>query len=157
MEQRQQKSALVLKYAKRRFDGGNEAELIRAIETANMNKLYNPQGSAMNPISQGFTAPLNLTPHPAAVAPTAAQPAKATRQSRMLEALLRGPLQVCIGVVGMLTASLAIVTFKRANNQHLLQQSWVVFHDCRKTLVKGFTDCLTTPARVLQAGLKKIQ
>ncbi len=156
MEQRQQKSALVLKYAKRRFDGGNEAELIRAIETANMNKLYNPQGNAMSPISQGFTAPLNLTPHPAAVQ-TAAKPAQVTRQSRILEAVIRGPLQICIGVVGMLTASLAIVTFKRANNQQLVQQSWVVFHDCRKTLLKGFTDCLTTPARVLQAGLKKVQ
>lgn len=157
MEQRQQKSALVLKYAKRRFDGGNEAELIRAIETANMNKLYNPQGNVMSPVSHGFTAPLNLTPHPAAAAQPAVKPAQATRQSRILEALIRGPLQICIGVVGMLTASLAIVTFKRARNQHLVQQSWVVFHDCRKTLVKGFTDCLTTPARVLQAGLKKIQ
>jgi hypothetical protein len=73
----------------------------------------------------------------------------------MWEAAMRGPLQLCIGVVGMLTAVLAIVTFRRANNQPMLDQSLIVFKDCRQTFFKGFLDCFTTPVRVVKAGLKK--
>lgn len=155
MEQRQQKPALILKYAKRRFDGGSEIELIRSIEVAQMNKLFNnPHGNTPN----SFSAPLALAQNPMATQPQQPQPApvKRTRKSRMLEAAIRGPLQLCIGVVGMLTAGLAIVTFRRADNEAMLKQSWQVFHDCRKTLQKGVLDCLNTPVRVIQAGLKQI-
>lgn len=153
MEQRQQKSALILKYAKRRFDGGGEIDLIRSIEVAQMNKLYNsPQTS----INHSFSAPLNLTATPTEAPKVQAQPVQRTPQSRMLEAAMRGPLQICIGVVGMLTASLAVITFKQAKNKPMQEQSWALFHDCRKGLQKGLVDCLTTPVRVVKAGLKKI-
>lgn len=152
MEQRQQKPALVLKYAKRRFDGGSEIDLIRSIEVAQMNKLYNNQPIG---VSHNFSAPLNLTAAPVSAPQAQTQTAPRTRQSRMVEAALRGPLQICIGVVGMLTASLAIITFKQAKNQPMQDQSWALFQDCRKGFQKGLIDCFTTPARVVQAGLKK--
>lgn len=155
MEQRQQKPALTLKYAKRRFDGGNEAELIRNIEVSQMNKLYNHTQATTEFGNPSFSAPLNLSPNTGENAPTP-KFTKRTRQTRMLEATILGPLQLCIGVVGMLTAGLAIVTFGRADNQPMLQQSWVVFHDCRKTLIKGVKDCLSTPVRVIKAGLRTV-
>ncbi|WP_373532193.1 hypothetical protein [Vampirovibrio sp.] len=155
MEQRQQKPALTLKYAKRRFDGGNEAELIRAIEVSQMNKLYNHAQMGTEPAHNTFSAPLNLSPNPGVQAQKP-QVSKRTRQSRMVEAAITGPLQLCIGVVGMLTATLAIITFRRADNQPMLDQSWIVFRDCRKTLIKGIKDCLTTPIRVVKASLQTV-
>lgn len=153
MEQHQQKPALVLKYAKRRFDGGSEIDLIRSIEVAQMNKLYSGPQTSVNP---SFSEPLNLAAAPVAAPQPQPQAIQRTRQSRMLEAAMRGPLQICIGVVGMLTASLAVITFKQAKNKPMQEQSWALFHDCRKGLQKGLVDCLTTPTRVVQAGLKKV-
>lgn len=148
MEQRQQKPSVTLKYAKRRFDGGSEIDLIRTIEVAQMHKMYGPEQTQ----PQNFSAPLNLAPGQAQNQTAQAQPIVRSRRTRMTEAAIRGPLQICIGIVGMLTAGLAVVTFHKTNNQVLLAQSWTVFHDCRKALGKGLLDCLTTPARVWKAS-----
>jgi hypothetical protein len=159
MEQHQQKAALVLKYAKRRFDGGNEAELIRVIERQQdidqLNKLFQHPESA-NGMSFGFTAPLNA----AATAPEvqqqdAQQKAHRTRYSKLGDILVRGPLQICIGLVGILTAGLAIVTFRRQGNTLMLQQSQLVFGECVKSLHKGCWDTLTSPVKVLKAVFTK--
>jgi hypothetical protein len=155
MEKRQQKTVLTLKYAKRRFDGGNEAELIRTIEISQMNNLYKNTQASTNSGNPTFSAPLNLSPNPGVKVQTT-KVTQHTRQQRMVEAAIMGPLQLCIGVVGMLTAGLAIVTFGRAQNQAMLEQSWMVFHDCRKTWIKGLKDSLSTPVRVIKAGLKTV-
>jgi hypothetical protein len=156
MEQRQQKSVLTLKYAKRRFDGGNEAELIRNIEVSQMNKLYSHTQAASTDFGDStFSAPLNLSPNLGVNAPTP-KVTKRSPQTRMVEAAITGPLQLCIGVVGMLTAGLAVITFGRADNQTMVHQSWVVFHDSRKTWIKGVKDCLSTPVRVIKAGLRTV-
>lgn len=155
MEQRQQKSAIVLKYAKRRFDGGNECDLIKAIERQqDVDQLNRAYSGAFTNLKTGFTAPLNLTPQPAAAAPQAA-PVKPGKRSKVMEAAIRGPLQVCIGLVGMLTAGLAIVTFRRSRNEVMLEQSQIVFNDCVKAFRQGVWESFTTPVRVLKVALAK--
>lgn len=157
MEQRQQKSAIVLKYAKRRFDGGNECDLIRAIERQqDVEQLNRAYSGAFTNMKTGFTAPLNLAPQPAAaVPPTAEAPVKQGKRSKVMETLIRGPLQVCIGLVGMLTAGLAIVTFRRCHNEMMLQQSRAVFNDCVKAFRKGIWETCTSPVQVLKVALSK--
>jgi hypothetical protein len=155
MEQRKQKPALVLKYGKRRYDGGPEVEAIRAIErqqaVAQMSHLQNRQRH-LEPVQiQVESAPEPVTlPQPAPVAQAA--PATGSRKNRILEALLLGPMELCIGAVGIMTATLAIITFRRLNNAELLEQSRAVFRDCVKTFRKGLLDTLTTPVRALKAA-----
>lgn len=159
MEQRQQKSALVLKYAKRRFDGGNEVDLIRAIErqqdVSQLNKVY--QHGTNETVNPGFSAPMNLSlVTPVAVNKTEVAQKPVSNQNRKVwETVIKGPLQICIGLVGILTAGLAIWTFRRFNNQPMLEQSKVVFADCVKTLGKGLLDTAVSPVRVLKALVSK--
>ena len=158
MEQHQQKSAIILKYAKRRFDGGNECDLIRSIErqqdVEQLNRAYGASGAFSN-ANTGFVAPLNLAPQAAPAPAQPAEPTKRDKRTQVLEAVVRGPLQVCIGVVGMLTAGLAIVTFRRTNNEAMLQQSNLVFADCLKAFRKGVWESFTTPVRVLKVLFSK--
>lgn len=158
MEQHQQKSAIILKYAKRRFDGGNECDLIRSIErqqdVEQLNRAYGGSGAFSN-ANTGFVAPLNLAPHAAPAPAKAAAPVKKDKRTQLLEAAVRGPLQICIGVVGMLTAGLAIVTFRRTQNEAMLQQSNQVFSECLKALQKGVWESFTTPVRVLKVLFTK--
>jgi hypothetical protein len=158
MEQHQQKAALVLKYAKRRFDGGNEAELIRVIERQQdidqLNKLYQHSEPA-NGMSFSFTAPMNLASAPEVQQQDAQQKARNTRYSKLGDILVRGPLQICIGLVGILTAGLAIMTFSRQGNEAMLQQSHLVFGECVKSLRKGCWDTLVSPVKVVKAIVTK--
>ena len=157
MEQRQQKSTLVLKYAKRRFDGGNEADLIRVIEhqkdIAQLNKLYQPE--AAGGMNIDLSSQLNLEPCAAPKPQAASGKASSNKRTKLWEAVLLGPLHVCIGVVGMLTASLAIVTFRRQNNKLMQEQSQIVFNECAKSFKKGCLNTLTTPVRVLKVLFSK--
>lgn len=157
MDKRDQKSSVVLKYGKRRYDGGNEIELIKAIERQKATQQLNDlQKEHLVEIQQdiaqkqqvGHDNPIVKEPVQAkALAP---EPASPTKKKRALDALILGPLELCIGSVGMLTASLAILTFKQANNQVLVDQSKAVLKDCCMTFRKGLVDCATTPYRVLK-------
>ena len=100
MEQNTQKSSIILKYAKRRYDGGPEIETIRSIEhqqvVSYLNKIRQEQ-AAENPATTTETQ-VNK--------PTAPQTeAQANRKSKMLHALVIGPVQVCIGLVEIGRAS----------------------------------------------------
>ncbi len=149
MEKRQQKTAIVLKYAKRRFDGGQEAELIRAIERQNATEQLNRIYGNSNDVTPGTTGEATpLSTHAASQLEN--QPGAAPHASKLWEVVILGPLQVAIGAVGMLTAALAIVTFRRAQNEVMLQQSQLIFGDCLKTFRKGLLDALTTPVRVVK-------
>lgn len=156
MEKRhQQKTALILKYAKRRFDGGPEVDLIRSIERQNqtdqMSRMYNGTGVShpeLAPIQAAGSVPMN----PATAAPQMDPNANPVQFSPVAEAVLMGPLQVSVGAVGMMTAALAIFTFRQAKNEVMLQQSKQVFSDCFKTFQKGLWDTLCTPVRVFKAS-----
>lgn len=157
MEKRQQKTALTLKYAKRRFDGGQEIDLIRAIERQNhtdqLNRMYGePQQGASNNVHTGVSVPLT----PVHAVELENMPAPGPQPSAIWQAVIMGPLQVAIGAVGVLTACLALVTFRRVQNEVMVQQSRLILHDCAKTFRKGLWDTLTTPARVYKASLKKV-
>jgi hypothetical protein len=158
MEQGQQKAAVVLKYAKRRFDGGNEMDLINVIERQQdvdqLNKLYQPRSVEGKHAS--FTAPLSLMPNAVVAQPAVEQDKTArVRYSKLGEIALRGPLQICIGLVGILTAGLAIMTFRRHRNDVMLAQSRLVLNECLKSLRKGCWDTLVSPVKVLKTILTK--
>lgn len=159
MEKRQEKSALVLKYGKRRYDGGNEIELIRAIERQKAMKQLNDlqkehlvevqadiakQTEAATPIQQD-----SASASPLQTASSTSDPPIINK--KLMEAFLLGPMELCIGSVGMLTATLGVIAFKHMQNEQLLAQSQVVFNDCWKTFKKGLLDSLTTPVRVFKA------
>lgn len=159
MEQREHKSGLVLKYGKRRFDGGTEIELIRSIEKQKALKQLNElQKQHLNEVQ---TELATKQPKQEAEAPTEQAVPEAVAETppdvkrRVQEALLLGPLAVCIGSVGVLTAMLAIAAFRQMKNDAMLQQSRLVLKDCWKTLRKGLADSITTPVRVYRAATGK--
>ena len=147
MDNRHQQSGkkVVLKFAKRRYDGGTEIALINAIEKkresaefAQIQAKYmstRPEGGAPQP-----------QPQPA---PAADQPKPSDRKTRVFQALVMGPLEICVGTVGMLTSLLAIVTFGYTKNPSLSQQSKTVFRDCVRTFFKGWLDTVTGPGKAV--------
>ncbi len=156
MEERTQKSSLVLKYGKRRYDGGSEIELIRTIErrqaAAKLNQLQHQHmlevQAHIEPNRQADLSP-GVVEGPAPVA----QPViPANSSDKVWQAWILGPMELSVGVVGMMTALLAIFTFRRLNNQALVKQSHGVFNDCLKTFGKGLLDTFTTPVRVLKVS-----
>jgi hypothetical protein len=74
----------------------------------------------------------------------------------VMETILMGPLEVTVGIVGMLTAGLAVATFRQAGNTEMTAQSQQVMRDCYKTFLKGLWDCFTTPVRVFRAKRRKV-
>jgi hypothetical protein len=147
MEHQQKQSVLVLKYDKRRFDGGMEIDQIRHIERrqsiAQMERMTQPH-SLLETSMQTVEAP--PTDNAPVQAPAEAQTQKRTH--KVLDACIVGPLAICIGVVGILTACLAILMFTKMDNQPLLAQARTIMNDCVKSLKKGIVDTLTTPIRV---------
>jgi len=156
MEKRhQQKTAMILKYAKRRFDGGPEVDLIRSIERQNqtdqLGRMYNGGGVShpeAGPMQAAGTIPVNPAPQTAQMDAQANQ----VQFSPVAEAVLMGPLQISVGAVGMLTAALAVVTFHQAKNEVMVQQAKQVFSDCLQTFKKGVWDLFCTPVRVFKAS-----
>jgi hypothetical protein len=163
MEKRQQKNTVVLKYDKRRYDGGSEIEVIRSIERKNRNEQlaqsYHASGLTPTEMSPGRHAletsgdlPVDAS-QPNLVRHDAASSRIVT--TSVMETILMGPLEVTVGIVGMLTAGLAVATFRQAGNTEMVAQSQQVMRDCYKTFLKGLWDCLTTPVRVFRAKRQK--
>lgn len=151
MERRpQQRANLVLKYVKRRYDGGGEADLIRSIERQNQNDQLNRmyQGA---PVPQAAPAASVPVSQEMPGQPEALQ-AEDLKFSPVTEAILMGPLQLSVGSVGMLTAALAILTFRQAKNEVMVQQAKQVFNDCMITFNKGLRDTLAMPVRLFKAS-----
>jgi hypothetical protein len=157
MEQHKQKSSIILKYAKRRYDGGPEIETIRSIErqqvVSYLNKLHKENRAQEAAKIETQAAEPAPTVEPQVETPVSGQPSASTRKSRVLHALVVGPVQVCIGLVGLMTAGLALFTFKRVNNEPMLKQSKTLLNDCWGTFRKGLADTLTTPFRVVKAAI----
>lgn len=118
--QAKKQQPIVLQYTNRRYDGGSEIELIKYIEskrTVNLNEAEVVQAPKV----------------------------KQSRSKRILESLILGPMEVAIGVVGMMTTVLAIVTFKHQQKLELVQQSKAVFKECWKTFWQGALHLVTGP------------
>ena len=161
MERKQQKQSIILKYSQRRYDGGLEIEQIRAIEhkqaVAQLNNIYSLDERRVQPLTA--TSPVLLPQAETPVAPVLPLPLEQTprakKSKRIFEAYIMGPMELCVGVVGMLTSLLAIYTFSRTNNEALVAQSKTVFNDCLKTFNKGILDTLTAPVRALKVAVSK--
>jgi len=164
MEKRQQKNTVVLKYDKRRYDGGSEIEMIRSIERKNRNEQLAQSYHASGLTSTEVSPSGNALETAGDVPQNAGQPTSARHDAAsskivttsVMETILMGPLEVVVGMVGMLTAGLAVATFRQAGNTEMTAQSQQVMRDCYKTFLKGLWDCFTTPVRVFQAKRQKV-
>lgn len=123
--QTEKKAQVVLQYSKRRYDGGSEIELIKLIEAR-----------------QAMKTARELDKQ--------AKPKSISRGKRVLEAILIGPMEIAIGMVGMMTTTLAIATFAHQQKSNLVEQSKAVFKECAYTLWKGLWHTLIAPARAVK-------
>jgi hypothetical protein len=163
MEQQEKQSGLILKYAKRRFDGGFEMEQIHRIERqqaiAQMQRMA--QSGAEQSAFELPTAQVAVeTAQAASSTPQANRAAIASVQpktlfSKFYETCLIGPLAICIGVVGILTSCLAIFTFQRVKNEAMVEQARIVLKDCFVAIRKGAIETLTTPVRLFRLATGK--
>lgn len=131
--QTKKEAQLMLQYTKRRYDGGSEIELIKLIE-------------AKQALHAAKTKNVEKEKHE--------QPKTVTRSRRIWESLLLGPMEVAIGLVGLLTTALAIVTFKQQGKTKLVEQSKTVFKDCAYTLCKGLWHLAISPLQVARQALR---
>lgn len=147
---------IVLKFPKRRYDGGTEIALIQAIERkreaaqfADIQARYLKEAQARHPNLKRQPAPESAKT--GRVNPKNAP--KPDRKNRVLQAIIMGPLEICVGLAGILTVGLAVFAFHQFKNPAMLTQSKTVFRDCVKTLGKGCKDTMLMPGRALQAAL----
>lgn len=141
----QQEKPLILKYDKRRYDGGMEIELIEYIEAQRRLKV-----SQTNPIVPKPADQKEDTTNPTTA--TVASPTE-KRSQKFWTAFLVGPMEMAIGAVGILTTLLAIFTFTQVKNQELLAQSKSVFKDCCKTFVQGIGHTLLSPGKLVKIAV----
>lgn len=157
-EKQTKKSTIVLKFKKRRYDGGTEIELIQNIERqkaaqfADMKKkqaeelMHKIEATADQPgvIAQ---APVASASEPV-IAPLEPEVPR-SKGRRVMEAFALGPLEMLVGSLGIVTAGFAILTFRYMNNKTLEQQSTAVLEDCWKAIGRGLAHALTAPGRAL--------
>ncbi|MGE0201648.1 MAG: hypothetical protein AB7P76_11855 [Candidatus Melainabacteria bacterium] len=141
------RKAMVLKFSKRRYDGGSEMELIQELDSAR--RIIQPRKAFAEPRAQESAVAGSMPVMPDAKAATGKKPAPRTQ--KILQALLMGPLQMTIALVGLLTTGLALVTCIYYRNESLAAQSRLVYRECLKTLMKGLTDTFIGPGKALQA------
>lgn len=172
MEKQQNQAGMVLQYDKRRYDGGPEIEQIRLIETQQailQQAALRAQQMGQWPTAIPAVAPdgmpvvdspppvLAPMPAPVGASATAQAPAKkpTSRGRKIQEALLFGPFSLCVGVVGILTALLALAVAQRMRNPALLEQGRMVLRECGRTVRKGLLDTVNIPARVFKAAMTR--
>lgn len=162
-------NSMVLKFEKRRYDGGSEIELIQYIE--NCNRYNAAQGNNQQVMSQPMNPQMMQEPmvhsvpqqqqvqgqgESRSLAGTVQQfgaNEKASRSRQVLETLALGPMEIAVGSVGILTSGLAIVTFSQMNNPEMAEQSKAVLKECTSTLLKGFVDTLWSPVKALKVAV----
>ncbi|MBX2861846.1 MAG: hypothetical protein KTR14_11480 [Vampirovibrio sp.] len=135
---------VVLKYDKRRYDGGSEVELIEYLEAQNaVAQLNNPE------LRQYELKELQQQ--------AAAASAAKSRWQKIAEALAIGPMELAVGTVGIFTSLLAIATFRWFNNHTMADQSKQVLRDCWKTLGQGCIHLATGPVKAIKILLTRTQ
>jgi len=157
-ENKTKKSTIVLKFKKRRYDGGTEIELIQNIErqkAAQFADLKKKQAEElMHKIEATSDQPGRLmTESVHGAAEPVVQPATPevprSKARRVMEAFALGPLEMLVGSLGIVTAGFAILTFRYMNNKTLEAQSTAVLEDCWKAIGRGLAHALTAPGRAL--------
>lgn len=139
-------NAMVLKFDKRRYDGGSEVELIQYIESGQLDSnMTNPVSPAF--VQAGMAASAGSKPN------ASVSTKKKTRSKQVIEALALGPMELAVGSVGILTSGLAVVTFSKMNNPEMAAQSKVVLRECVKTLIKGAIDTAFAPVKAIKVAV----
>jgi hypothetical protein len=122
----QREKPLILHYEKRRYDGGVEIELIKYLEAERTVKLQEVQQKLKHDSS---------------------------RSRRAWEALLIGPIELCVGAVGMMTTLFAIFAFTQLKNKDMVKQSKTVLKECLHTFIHGIAHSVLGPGRALKAAM----
>lgn len=150
MEESRSELSKILKYQRRRFDGGSEMELIQAMEAGQVLAL-----KTIGPLTTESTKVMDIVEDTPDLAPPPAVPEqKASGKLREIGyALLLGPVEILVGLVGLFTCTVAIGMFTHFKNQSLVTKSQTVLKDCLKTLVKGCKDTVLAPAKVTRLAL----
>ncbi|MDH4380111.1 MAG: hypothetical protein QE263_09435 [Vampirovibrionales bacterium] len=159
MKRRQQSvdlNNLVLECDTRRFDGGTEGELIRQIEERQRRQTILSGGSGggrvtQPPSSQRMAIRSHESPSSEGITaiPLANRHPKRIRLA--LDCLIVGPLQVAVGIVGVLTAVLALAAFIKSKDEALTAQSHHILKECSMTLARGVVETVLSPLKVLKA------
>jgi hypothetical protein len=151
--QTEQQGPVVLQYTKRRYDGGTEIELIKYIEAKKSLKAIEDKVLAEMDLEQTMDHDDEPMPMADVSAPEAVT--EAHRKTKILEALLLGPMELAVGMVGMLTTVLAIAAFRYQKKQPLVEQSKAVFKECWTTFLQGSIHVWTGPFRALKVALSR--
>jgi hypothetical protein len=136
---------IILSYKRRRYDGGPEMELIAYLEAQHQQKTLS-----------GYSELDELMADYDDMAPTAHHAAKhKSLWQQVGEVLCMGPLEIFVGLLGMITTGIAATTFKTLMNPALTAQSRAVYDDCWDTCKQGLAHTLKAPGLVwslLRAG-----
>ncbi|MEB3287382.1 MAG: hypothetical protein VKJ04_07755 [Vampirovibrionales bacterium] len=73
----------------------------------------------------------------------------AGRLTKAGQALILGPLEITVSILGSITAGFALLTFFYFKNPQLHAHSWTVMHECKRTFVRGLRNCVLGPGRSL--------
>lgn len=125
--QTEKQEPIMLQYRKRMYDGGSEIELIQYLEAKRSLKLTEAQAQVKE----------------------MAKP----RTKRILETLILGPMELAIGVVGVMTTVIAILAFRQQRNWPLVEQSKKVFKECLRTFGQGVVHSITGPWKAVRLAV----
>lgn len=149
---------LVLECHTRRFDGGTEGELIRQIEERQRRQAILSGGSGgrmtQPPASSRMT--IRSQEAPSAEGITAIpldnrlENGRPKRLRAAFDCLIVGPLQIAVGIVGILTAVLALAAFIKNKDEALTAQSHHILKECVITLARGVLETALSPLKVLK-------
>ncbi len=153
---------LATELTERRFDGGTEVELIAQIEAKQRQQSQTTQPRAVKPRTRKATAAVTQPKQQQAKSlqgraveasagiPLEGRAEKPNRIKYAVDTLMVGPLQIAVGLVGMLTSALAMASFRKAGDEGLQAQSKAIFKDCGLTLLIGLYYTLVSPIRCLK-------
>ena len=150
---------LVLECHTRRFDGGTEGELIRQIEDRQRRQAILAGGggrmtqpTSSHDLSQGKVAiRSHSAPSAEGITATPLENRRPKRIRLALDCLIVGPLQIAVGIVGILTAVLALAAFIKNKDEVLTAQSKHILKECGITLARGVLETVLSPFKVLKA------
>jgi hypothetical protein len=140
---------VTLKVDRPRFDGGIEIDLNKYFEAKRRATAILPHAVSAAPeaaeaiLDHGLSAPN-------APVDEAEEQAPISNYSRIMHILLQGPLEIVVGLAGVLTTILALMTFSACRNQVLVAQSKVLFQDCGRMFVQGWANTLLGPGKAVR-------
>jgi hypothetical protein len=127
---------IILNYKRRRYDGGPEMELIAYLEAQHKQLELTETGNMANLLEDIMDGQLDNAPR--------------SRWHQLGEVVCIGPLEITVGILGMLTTGLAAMVFKAFMNPALSEQSRSVFHDCWDTFKQGCKHTVYAPVNVVK-------